>query len=77
MKIAFVTAYDLNNITNWSGIAWYMAKSLRQQSLSLEVIGPLKDNYSRIFKEKQFLYKHFLKLNYLRVKNTTYFYGLC
>ena len=46
MKIAYVTTYNATDIKNWSGIGYYMAKSLREQSILLEYVGPLKEKYS-------------------------------
>ena len=30
MRIAFVTSYDSTDVGNWSGLGYYMAKSLEQ-----------------------------------------------
>ena len=46
MKIAYVTTYNAADIKNWSGTGYYMAKSLREQSILLEYVGPLKEKYS-------------------------------
>lgn len=43
MKLAYVTCYDPLNIKNWSGLSYYIAQSLQNQSIPLDFIGPLKD----------------------------------
>jgi glycosyltransferase involved in cell wall biosynthesis len=35
MRVAFLTNYDSENIRNWSGIGYYMAKSLERQGVEL------------------------------------------
>jgi glycosyltransferase involved in cell wall biosynthesis len=35
MRIAFLTTYDSTDIGNWSGLGYYMAKSLEQQGIHL------------------------------------------
>src|SRR3979490_2016135 len=42
MNIAFVTTYDARNILNWSGIGYYLSKSLENQNNKLYFIGNLK-----------------------------------
>jgi glycosyltransferase involved in cell wall biosynthesis len=41
MKIAYVTAYDAQNIKNWSGLGFYIADSLRRQGCEIHHVGPL------------------------------------
>jgi glycosyltransferase involved in cell wall biosynthesis len=46
MKLAYVTHYDsrsLRGYNEWSGLGFYIAQSLKSQSLSLDYIGPLED----------------------------------
>lgn len=66
MKIAYVTTYDAMDIRNWSGIGYYKAQALKNQSISLEYIGPLREKYSLLFKGKQYLYNRLLNKRYLR-----------
>jgi glycosyltransferase involved in cell wall biosynthesis len=35
MRIAFLTSYDSTDVGNWSGLGYYMAKSLEQQGVQL------------------------------------------
>jgi len=66
MKIAYVTTYNATDIKNWSGIGYYMAKSLKEQSILLKYVGPLKEKYSLLFKGKQYLHNHLFNKRYLR-----------
>lgn len=40
--ISYVTTYDALNVHNWSGLGYYIAKSLEQQKYELDYIGNLK-----------------------------------
>ncbi|MBN8707301.1 MAG: hypothetical protein J0L62_15625 [Bacteroidetes bacterium] len=42
MKISYVTDYDATNILNWSGLGYYMAKSLADQNAEVDFVGNLK-----------------------------------
>jgi glycosyltransferase involved in cell wall biosynthesis len=42
MKVAYVTDYDAQNIRAWSGTAYYIGKSLMEQSVDVYYFGPLK-----------------------------------
>jgi len=55
MNIAYVTTYDARDIKNWSGIGYYMAHSLENQSMIVEYIGSLTEKYSLPLKAKQYL----------------------
>jgi glycosyltransferase involved in cell wall biosynthesis len=47
MKLAYVTTYDARKLTGsneWSGTGYYIAQSLKKQSLAVEYMGPLKDS---------------------------------
>jgi glycosyltransferase involved in cell wall biosynthesis len=41
MKIAYVTTYDPNEISCWSGLGYFIWKSLAQTGIEVELIGPL------------------------------------
>ncbi|HZH39319.1 MAG TPA: glycosyltransferase [Bacillales bacterium] len=55
MKVAYVTTYNAKDIRKWSGVGYYIARSLENQSLLLEYIGSLKEKYSLPLKAKQYL----------------------
>ena len=57
MKIAYVTTYDPLNITNWSGIGYYIARALKNQSADIEYIGPLNEYSSFFIEFKQLIYR--------------------
>ncbi|MDQ4146115.1 MAG: glycosyltransferase family 4 protein, partial [Pseudomonadota bacterium] len=67
MKIAYVTPFDALNRRNWSGTAYYMSKSLVDQSVSIEYIGPLSEYWSTFFKWKELIYLKLLRKRHLRV----------
>lgn len=49
MKLAYVTTYnaqDLGSCNEWSGTGYYISQALKDQSINLEYIGPLKDKLS-------------------------------
>ncbi len=65
MKIAYVTTYDASNVHNWSGTGYYMGKSLKDQSIAIDYIGPLKDQFSSYyFMAKQVLLRKVLDKGY-------------
>ena len=66
MRIAYVTTYDSLNIRSWSGISYYMARSLKNESISLEFIGPLKKRRSVPVFAKMLFYNGLIRKRYLR-----------
>jgi len=70
MKVAYVTPFDsrnLNSSNHWSGLGYYIAQSIKDQSVSLDYIGPLEDKLPLKFLSecKSCYYKLFRK-NYIR-----------
>ncbi len=67
MKLGYVTAFDASDIKQWSGTGYYIGQSLKNQSIPLEYIGPLKDRLtlSLVRKSKRHYYELFHK-KYLR-----------
>lgn len=67
MKISYVTTYDATNILNWSGLGYYMAKSLADQNADLDFVGNLKIQRTLPLLVKKVLYSsigrdfHFLR----------------
>jgi glycosyltransferase involved in cell wall biosynthesis len=64
MKLAYVTNYDSRTLkasNAWSGTGYYISKSLKDQSIPLEYIGPLNEKItlSIIRKYKQYYYNLF------------------
>jgi len=66
MKIAYVTTYDAQDIRQWSGTGYCIAQSLKNQSLSVEYIGPLRERDSLPSKVKRRLYGKFFHKTYLK-----------
>lgn len=73
MKIVYVTSYDLLNRASWTkhvqGICTagsYIAKHLRDESTSIEYIGPLKKKYTLFTRGKWSLYRNFYQKDYYR-----------
>ncbi len=64
--MAYVTTYDPWDVTQWSGIAYYIAKEFRAQGIHVEHISSLKESFSLFFKAKQASYSLFLRKQYLR-----------
>lgn len=59
MKVAYTTHYDAKDISRWSGLGYYIAKSLSNQGLALDYVGPLKEDLlsQTLIKAKNFIYK--------------------
>jgi glycosyltransferase involved in cell wall biosynthesis len=71
MKLAYATTYnaqDLKEFYNWAGLGYYIAQSLKHQSISLDYIGPLGDSIAirSICKLKRHYHQIFERKNYLR-----------
>ncbi len=43
MKLAYVTEYDAHDVKQWSGTGYFIAESLKNQSIELDYLGPLQD----------------------------------
>jgi glycosyltransferase involved in cell wall biosynthesis len=70
MNIAYVTNFDARTLrahNNWSGTGYYIAESLKDRSISLNYIGPLKEKIylQSIGKFKSRYYKYLGK-NYIK-----------
>lgn len=65
MKLAYVTAYDASDRTNWSGIGYYMAQALHEQSHGVDYVGPLRLSQPWQLWAKKQIYAHVLSKNYL------------
>ncbi|NHC33847.1 glycosyltransferase family 4 protein [Scytonema millei] len=68
MKLAYTTTYNAQDlgavsINEWSGTGYYIAQSLKQQSVSIEYFGPLKNSFSLqvLQKSKRHYYDAFQK----------------
>lgn len=75
MKLAYVTTYDARNLqgsNEWSGTGYYIAESLKNQSFSIDYIGPLEESVTlqTIRKLKRQYYALFHKKNYQKDADT-------
>ncbi|HEY4785259.1 MAG TPA: glycosyltransferase family 4 protein [Bacteroidales bacterium] len=69
MKLGYVTIYDAQNIRNYSGTGYYLAKSLEDVGIEVFYIGGLK-LYSRcIYRAKERLYKRIFNRIYIPERN--------
>jgi glycosyltransferase involved in cell wall biosynthesis len=66
MKIAFVTPYDVTDITKWSGSPYYIVKALKESGFEIEVVGNLWTPWDVFFKGKKLLLSIILSKSYLR-----------
>lgn len=69
MKLAYVTTYDAGSLkgsNEWSGTGYYIAQSLKNQSIPIEYIGPLEDTViaRAIHKFKRHYYDLLKQKNY-------------
>jgi len=69
MNIAYVTTYDasqLKGANEWSGTGYYIAKAIKNQSISLEYFGSLKEPWglNNIRRIKRLYYKLLERRNY-------------
>jgi glycosyltransferase involved in cell wall biosynthesis len=71
MKIAYVTTYDATDVGVFGGCGYYIAQALKNQSMSLEYIGPLRQKYlyKPLFKVKEYSYKLIQKRRYTRSRD--------
>lgn len=61
LKLAVVSIFDTNNTQDWSGIPFYMTKSLRKYFPTLDIVGPLRYKDSWILKKKNLIYQRFFQ----------------
>ncbi|NES78854.1 MULTISPECIES: glycosyltransferase family 4 protein [Okeania] len=71
MKIAYVTTYDALNPASWSkynggnyGASNFISKTLINQGIIINYLGPLQKTYSWLTKSKWLFYRHLFKTDY-------------
>ncbi|PZV15455.1 MAG: group 1 glycosyl transferase [Pseudanabaena sp.] len=69
MNIAYVTTYDASRLkgsNEWSGTGYYIAKAIKNQSISLDYFGPLREpkGLNNIRRLKRLYYKYMEQSNY-------------
>lgn len=65
MKIAYVTTDDARDIHNWSGLRYYIGRSLEMQGCQIEYIGPLDRKTSWYVSLKSWVHHRIIKKTYL------------
>jgi len=55
LRIAYVTTYDANDVRNWSGSGYFIARTLESSGASVEFCGPLRVKRSLLAKGRQML----------------------
>lgn len=71
MNIAYVTTYDASDPQNWSGLGYYIARSISSASSPVEFIGPLRQPHELLFKAKKLSYRHVFGKEYHRERQPT------
>ncbi|GAB3930549.1 glycosyltransferase family 4 protein [Larkinella terrae] len=69
MKISYVTTYDAQDVHNWSGIGYYMAKSFEEQFIDVHYVGNLTTKYETFQKISRRLYRTLLGKTHLADRN--------
>jgi glycosyltransferase involved in cell wall biosynthesis len=70
MKIAYVTSHDPRNIGSWSGIVYYMGKTLEEKFNDVAYIGNLHEVPHVISRGKWAIYKYLFNKKYLIERET-------
>jgi glycosyltransferase involved in cell wall biosynthesis len=65
MKIAYVTTYDSKNIRNWSGLGYYIGKTLKEQFNDITCVANLQEPYTSVQKGKRTIYNNIFNKKYL------------
>jgi len=66
MRIAYATTWDPLDIRSWSGTSCYMAQAIKNESISLDFIGPLKKRHALQAYIKSAYYHGLIRKRYLR-----------
>jgi glycosyltransferase involved in cell wall biosynthesis len=64
MKIAYVTTYDASDVEQWSGLGYFIARALKQQSIDVVPIGPLKQYSDYGLRLKQRIHQYVTRKAY-------------
>jgi glycosyltransferase involved in cell wall biosynthesis len=75
VKVAYVTTSGAPDVTLWSGLGYFIARSLQAPALSLEHIGPLREKYRVFFMGKQAFYRYLFRQRHLRDREPTILRG--
>lgn len=64
MRIGYVTTYDSSDIKAWSGLGYFIANALKQQSIEIVPIGGLNEYTDIFIKAKQRFYNRITRKSY-------------
>lgn len=65
LRIAYVTLYNANDVNQWSGLGFFIKKSLEDQGLEVKTIGNVTTRLRFLYAFKYLYYAIFFKKRYL------------
>ena len=65
LKVAYVTLYNANDVNQWSGLGFFIRKSLKDQDLEVNTIGNVTTRLRFLYAFKYLYYAVFLRKRYL------------
>jgi glycosyltransferase involved in cell wall biosynthesis len=65
LKIAYISVYDSTDVHNWSGLGYYIAKSVEKYVGDVDYIGNLKTKRFIDYEIKRIIYKVFFKKSFV------------
>lgn len=71
IRTAYVTTQDPSDIRSWSGLDYYIAKTLSSQAFELDPLGPLETKYESLFKIKEAAFRVGLRCRHPRDREPT------
>ncbi len=64
MRVAFVTAYDATDVSEWSGTPFFMLRALMEQGIDVVKVGPLHSPGMLAWNMKRVVYRGILRCRY-------------
>jgi glycosyltransferase involved in cell wall biosynthesis len=66
MRIGYVTTYDASDVREWSGLGYFIAKALENQSIDVVPIGPLTEYCDSTLRVKHFFARYVTRKGWLK-----------
>jgi glycosyltransferase involved in cell wall biosynthesis len=66
MRIGYVTTYDASDVTEWSGLGYFIAKALENQSIEVVPVGPLTEYSDSTLRAKHFFARYVTRKRWLK-----------
>ena len=66
LKVAYVSVDDPLNVHSWSGLPYYIARSLQEAGFEIEYVWPLREKWSWFYKARHAWYKFIRHQKYAR-----------